>query len=64
MEDNLTTLAARVNQDKLIEKGITQCQLMQEATMNPRLIVKYQGDQRDQMISGKPSIERFLLQLS
>ena len=63
MTDNLRTLASQVNHDKLIEKGITDCQLMQEATLNPTLMVKYQGDQPDQMISGHASIERFLIQL-
>ena len=64
MENNLKLLASKVNNDKLIEKGIIACQLMQEGEMDPRLIVKYQGDQRDQMIMGHASIERFLNQLS
>ena len=64
MENNLKLLASKVNNDKLIEKGIITCQLMQEGEIDPRLIVKYQGDQRDQMIMGNASIERFLNQLS
>ncbi len=64
MTDNLRTLATQVNPDKLIEKGITDCQLMRESTLNPTLMVKYEGDQRDQMINGHASIERFLLQLA
>lgn len=63
MTDDLMTLAASVDQDKLIARGIISCQLMQEASFDPRLIVKYEGDQRDQMISGRASIERFLKQV-
>lgn len=61
--DPLTTIASKIDQDKLIARGITKCQLMQNATMQPRLIVEFEGSQPNQLINGHYSIERFLKEL-